>query len=220
VITNGYDPEDLFTVKPHHFDDFAMVYAGSFRPPKRVVTPIMAALQRLKAAAAHNVSFHYYGEDSEHVANEARKHEVMNRVVLHGLVPREEALSALKGCNLAVVITSVSPEQRSEDNGMIPAKIYESLGLGNRILLLAPKNSDAGKIVEETGCGRSFTAAEIDDIASHINEVIDKRRHVETSPELYSWPHLVKRLDRKLRAILCNGDSRDNVVNHRLSVNS
>jgi hypothetical protein len=59
VITNGYDPEDLWAVKPHHFEEFAMVYAGSFRPPKRVATPFMAALQRLNATATHNVSFHY-----------------------------------------------------------------------------------------------------------------------------------------------------------------
>jgi glycosyltransferase involved in cell wall biosynthesis len=149
------------------------------------------------------VSFHYYGGDSEHVETEARKHGVMGKVVLHGRVPREEALSALKGCNLAVVITSVLPEERLEDNGMIPAKTYESLGMGNHLLLIAPKNSDARKVLDNTDSGRSFTATEIDEMASYINDVIVKSRHVQTRPELYSWPHLVERLDKSLRTIIC-----------------
>jgi glycosyltransferase involved in cell wall biosynthesis len=164
----------------------------------------MAALRRLRATVAHELFFHYYGEDSEHVEDEARKHGVEHRVVLHGKVCREEALSALRGADISVVITSVSAEERPEDNGMIPAKLYESLGLGNRVLLLAPKNSDARKILDETGCGRSFTATEIDGVASYIDEVIGNRQDVRTSPELYSWPHIAKHLDERLRTIVCD----------------
>jgi hypothetical protein len=207
VITNAYDPEDLAAVKPHDFGHFAMVYAGSFFPPKRVITPVMTALQRMKATDAHKVFFHYYGKDSEHVKNVAHERGVMSRVVLHGHVVREEALSALRGCNLAVVITSVSAEERLEDNGMIPAKIYESLGLSNRVLLIAPRNSDARKILEQTGCGRSFAADQIDDIAAYISEGIATRHNTQLSPKLYSWPRAVGRLDGTLRAIICKTTS-------------
>jgi glycosyltransferase involved in cell wall biosynthesis len=217
VITNGYDPEDLAAVKPHDFGHFAMVYAGSFFPPKRVITPVMAALQRLKATDAHKVFFHYYGKDSKHVANEARKHGVMSRVILHGQVPREEVFSALKGCNLAVVITSVSGGERSEDKGMIPAKIYESLGLRNRVLLIAPKKSDVRKLLDETGCGHSFAADEIDDIASYITGLVGKNRDIQVSPEFYSWPTTVERLDRTLRTILGKTRSHGRATNVNLN---
>jgi glycosyltransferase involved in cell wall biosynthesis len=203
VITNGYDPEDLMTVEPYDFGHFAIVYAGSFVPPKRVITPIMAALQRLNPTTAHKVSFHYYGKDWEHVGREARKHGVMSRVILHGQVSREEVLSALKGCNLTVVITSVLSEERTEDKGMIPAKIYESLGLRNRVLLIAPKKGDVRKLLDETGCGDSFAADEIDDITSYITGLVGKNRDIQVSPEFYSWPIVVERLDRTLRTILC-----------------
>jgi glycosyltransferase involved in cell wall biosynthesis len=202
VITNAYDPEDLAAVKPHDFGHFAIVYAGSFRPPKRVITPVMAALQRMKQTNAQKVFFHYYGKDSEYVKNVAHEHGIMGRVVVHGHVAREEALSALRGCNLAVVITSVLGEDRLEDNGMIPAKIYESLGLRNCVLLIAPRNSDVRKVLDETGCGRSFAANEIDDITSYISELIAKERHLQTAPEFYSWPRAVERLDDTLRAML------------------
>jgi glycosyltransferase involved in cell wall biosynthesis len=205
VITNGYDPEELAMVKPHNFGHFAIVYAGSFRPPKRVINPIMAALQRLKPTDSHKVFFHYYGKDTQYVKNEAHEHGLTNRVVIHGRVSREEALSAVRGCNLSVVITSGSAQERSEGDGMIPAKIYEALGLRSSVLLIAPEKSNARKVLEDTGCGRSFTAPEVDDIASYIDELIFRRPHVQASPELYSWPEVVKRLAKALQTILNQG---------------
>jgi glycosyltransferase involved in cell wall biosynthesis len=218
VITNGYDPEDLMGVKPEVFGHFAIVYAGSFRPPKRVVGPIMAALHRLTATDGHEILFHYYGKSTEHVKSEAREHGVSDRVILHGHVAREQALSALKGCNLAVVITSTFAEGRSEENGMIPAKIYESLGLRSRVLLIAPRNSDARIVLDETGLGRSFTADEIGGIASYICELIVKNRNVQASPELYSWPYMAKNLNGTLRSILSESDSHGRAANGRFSM--
>src|SRR5262245_22892257 len=52
VITNGYDSEELANVVSHDFGHFAIVYAGIFYPPDRVVTPTLAALKRLKTNGA------------------------------------------------------------------------------------------------------------------------------------------------------------------------
>jgi glycosyltransferase involved in cell wall biosynthesis len=220
VITNAYDPEDLMSVRPHNFGHFSVVYAGTFRPPKRVIMPVMAALQRLNSinsAAFQDMGFHYYGKDSEHVENAARGFGVADRVVLHGQVPRAEALAALRGSSIGVVITSVSGEERSEDNGMIPAKLYESIGLRNRVLLIAPRGSDARRVLDKTGCGRSFAADEIDNIASYIAESAANSLSTQTAPELYSWPYVVKRLDKILWTIVCESRSHGSTVNVNLS---
>jgi glycosyltransferase involved in cell wall biosynthesis len=216
VITNAYDPEDLMPVRPHHFGHFSIVYAGSFRPPKRVIMPVMAALQRLNSINStnfQNLFFHYYGKDSDHVENAAREFGVADRVVLHGKVPRAEALAALRGSSIAVVITSVSMAERGEDNGMIPAKLYESIGLRNRVLLIAPRGSDARKVLDEAGFGRSFAADEIDNIASYIAESFANGLSTQTTPEPYSWPYVVKRLDDTLRAVLCEPRLNGSTVN-------
>ena len=168
--------------------------------------PVMAALQRLNSinsAAFQDVFFHYYGKDSEHVKNAAREFCVVDRVVLHGQVPRAEALAALRGSSMAVVVTSVSMAERAEDNGMIPAKLYESIGLRNRVILIAPRGSDARKVLDETGFGRLFAADEIGNIASYIAESVVNGPSTQTAPERYSWLHVVKRLDDTLRAVLC-----------------
>jgi glycosyltransferase involved in cell wall biosynthesis len=202
-------------VGPHNFGHFSIVYAGSFRPPKRVIMPVMAALQRLNSlnsTAFQNLFFHYYGQNSDHVENAAREFGVADRVVLHGKVPRAEAWAALRGSSIAIVITSVSIAGRGEDNGMIPAKLYESIGLRNRVLLIAPRGSDARKVLDEAGTGRSFAADEIDGIASYIAESLTNRSSIQTAPELYSWPHVVKRLDVTLRAVLCKTQSNRSAV--------
>src|SRR4030095_10196906 len=84
VITNGYDPEELADVEPYNFGHFAIVYTGSFYPPKLVITPSMAALKRLKETTnTYNAEwyFHYYGDgDGEaHVREEANRFGLMDR---------------------------------------------------------------------------------------------------------------------------------------------
>ena len=56
VVTNGFDPLEMAEVKPYEFGHFAIVYAGNFYPPKRVITPVMQALNVLKQReAGHRV---------------------------------------------------------------------------------------------------------------------------------------------------------------------
>src|SRR4030095_8851726 len=106
VITNGYDPEELAFVEPYNFGHFAIVYTGAFYPPKRVITPVMTALKRLKETATDGSAewyFHYFGGGEAHVRDEADRFGVMDRVVLHGTVSRTEALAAVRGASVAVV---------------------------------------------------------------------------------------------------------------------
>lgn len=45
VISNGFNPVEVAAVKPYEFGHFAIMYAGNFYPPKRVITPVMQALR-------------------------------------------------------------------------------------------------------------------------------------------------------------------------------
>jgi hypothetical protein len=202
-ITNGYDPEGLASVKPHDFGHFAIVYTGVFYPPKRVISPVMAALKRLKEAT-HDCSdptwyFHYYGEEEHHVREEARHFGVMDRVVLHGRVPRIEALSAVRGANVAVVITSVTDDATLSDRGIVTGKIFDTLGLGTPILLIAPPGSDAEVIAQTTGLARSFSGNNTDGIAVFLQEMLSGRGLEAKNLATYAWPQIAKRFDAVLR---------------------
>src|SRR5262249_10445844 len=127
----------------------------------------------------------------------------MDRVVLHGGVSRTDALSAVRGANIAVVIASVFAEDTQQDNGKIPGKLFEPLGLGTPILLIAPPGSDATQIVEETGMGRGFIGTDIEGIVHFLSNVARTEHNKRTTcTDRYSWPVLAARLDRILRGVI------------------
>src|ERR1051326_3348567 len=205
VVTNGYDPEELANAEPHDFGHFAIVYTGNFYPPKRVISPVMAALRNLKAIVNQKNGewyFHYYGENAKHVREEAERFDVIERVVLHGSIPRADVLSAVRGAGVAVVIASVSDEARLEDTGIVTGKIFEPLGLGTPILLIAPPGSDAAELVEETKMGRRVAGTDIEGITHFFLEMMVAKHHAGICTGRYSWPLLASQLDEILRNIL------------------
>lgn len=211
VISNGYDPEDLTGIKPHNFGHFAIVYTGTFYPPKRVISPVLAALKRLKETMHGKDGewrFHYYGGHSNHVRGEAERFGVTEQVVLHGNVSRAEALAAVKGAGVAVVITSVAEEATLEEKGIMTGKVFEPLGLGTPILLVAPPGSDVEILTEITGLARRFTGSDVTGIASFLAETISGQAVEPKNLDRYAWTNIAKRLDAVLRdaavGALCN----------------
>jgi glycosyltransferase involved in cell wall biosynthesis len=203
VLTNGFDPEELKDVEPYNFSHFAIVYAGNFYlPKKRTISPLMAALRHLKETINDKLGewyFHYYGGYEDYVLQEAKRFDVIERVVPHGRVQRSEALSAVRGAGVAVVITSDEEEGTTENKGIVPGKVFEALGLKTPILLIAPTESDARAVTEGTGLAQSFTGGDIDGIASFLKnmmlgEYVPKPKNLE----LYSWTNIAKRLSSVL----------------------
>ena len=207
VVTNGYDPDEMGRVRSHDFGHFAIVYTGSFYPPKRVISPVMEALARLKATTTGSAGvwyFHYYGDQTDHVATEAQRFGVAERVMLHGRVSRGEALSAVRGAGVAVVITTITEKGTLADNGVVTAKLFEALGLKTPILLIGPPESDGVELIADAGVHASFTGTNIDGISRHILQLMSRQIHPSqiTTPQRYAWPELVKPLDALLRSHL------------------
>jgi len=205
VVTNGFDPDDLSNIQPYNFGHFAIVYAGNFYTPKRVITPLMKAMQQIDSTdngGSPEWRFHYYGKDQKHVALEAEKHGVIERTVFHGHVPRQEVLSAVAGAGVNVVITSVLEEGSLEDRGIITSKVFEALGLGSKILLIAPAGSDVILIVEGSNCGQCFSGSQTDEIASYLRKLMTGGQPKPKPPTQYAWPEIIRPLDSQLRKIL------------------
>jgi glycosyltransferase involved in cell wall biosynthesis len=203
VVSNGYDPEDLTDVRAHSFGHFAIVYTGSLWPPTRVISPVMAVLQKLNATTRRNEPwmFHYYGAHGQHVLDEAGRFGVKDRVSVHGVVSRARALEVVKGAGVAVVITSIDATGRLEDNGMVTGKIFEPIGLGTPVLIIAPEGSDTNVVAETTGLGRRYAAADVDGIASFLDDLMGGQTPEPKDPAAYAWSNLVRNLDGILREV-------------------
>jgi glycosyltransferase involved in cell wall biosynthesis len=208
VVSNGYDPEELSSVAPYPFDHFAIVYTGSLYPPKRVLSPLLAALQRLHQMAPAGLPdwrFHYYGWDADLVRDDVERFGLTARVVIHGMVPRSEALSAVKGAGVVVVISSVADRATEEDNGIVPGKVFEAIGLGTATLVICPPAADPTVVAETTGLARSFSGSDIPGIASFLHSLMEGHSLHPAAPASYSWENIVARLDPILRGAISSG---------------
>lgn len=210
VVYNGYDVETLSDVKPCNFGHFAIVYTGIFYPPQRVITPLMAALQHMKLKKVpqrgnSSWRFHYYGPHLSHVRQEAERFDVKDRVVLHGKVSHAEALSAVRGAGAAVTITSTVENGPLYDRGVVTGKVFESLGLGTPILLIAPRESDAREVIKGNCLANCFTGSETEAMAGFLTDLMrNSQARTCKSNGRYSWHVLSKRLDVVLREVVEN----------------
>lgn len=205
VISNGYDSEEIAAIEPHDFGHCAFVYTGNFYPPKRVISPFTAALKRLQESPNETNSrwyFHYYGGQERHAYEEAKRFGLSDRIVLHGKVSQREALSAVKGARLAVVITSVEDQGTLDDKGIVTGKIFEAIGVGTPVLLIAPNGSDASVMTRATGLVKSFPGSDIQGMASFIKDVIYGQSPKSKNVEIFSWTTIIKQLDSILRTVI------------------
>jgi hypothetical protein len=210
ILTNGYDPEELANVRPIDFGHFAIVYTGTFYPPKRTISPLMAAIKNLKQLnVGREWYFHYYGEHGHHVSEEATRSGVIDCVVLHGMVRRSEALSAVRGAGVVVVVTTVNEDASQQDRGWVPAKVYEAIGLGTPTLLIAPVDSDLEEIAKSAELGRRFTGSDVGPISSFLADAMFGRVATTkaTNRELYAWTEISKKLDCLLRNVMAQNSS-------------
>ena len=210
VITNGFDPEEMARIRPYEFGHFAIVYAGIFCPPQRVITPVMAGLRLLKGRTKNQNPywmFHYYGMEVDHVREEAARFGVLDKVVMHGRVSRTAALSAIRGAGVSIVITSVLENQAVEDRGIVTGKLFDALGLGVPILVITPSESDVEAIIKTSGLAQSVRGSNTDGIVSFLEAVMLGKAPKARSPEVYAWPNIIKKLDTILKSSLEKGST-------------
>jgi glycosyltransferase involved in cell wall biosynthesis len=205
VVTNGYDPDEMAAVKPYDFGHCAIVYTGTFYHPKIIISPFLAVLKCLKESsneANNKWYFHYYGVQEDYVRRQAAAYGLTDRIVLHGRVPRRDALSAVKGASLALVISSIHEQSQPIDKGIIPGKIFEAIGLGTPVLLISPFGSDARVLAAPTGLVKSFTGAETQGMVSFLSEVVGGQVPQPKAIESCSWTTLSKNIDALLGEIV------------------
>lgn len=196
VITNGYDAEAMDKIKPHSFEHFAIVYAGGVFPPKRSLTPLMAALRQL---TDRKWMIHYFGENEDVVRAEANQSNLQDRVVIHGQVPRAKSLEAVRGANVSVVVTTVVEPATLEDKGVVTGKIFESIGLGTPQLIIAPSGSDVEAIVETAGLGRCFPASDTTGIAAYLVDLMNGHAPEARKTKAFAWTNLGQQMSDVLR---------------------
>jgi hypothetical protein len=88
-------------------------------------------------------------------------------VEVNGLVPHAKALEIIRRSHLGLLLAPEQPMQ-------IPAKVYEYMGLGTRILAIAREGATKDLMVG-TGCGKAFVPSDIGGIKQYLLDSMRQR---------------------------------------------
>lgn len=113
--------------RPVH-EGIHMIYTGNFYAQLRDFSHVKTLVQNLRIKDL-NIQLHVYG---------TKEAEVIDGMVYHGLVPKKQALMAIKQSDILLNIGNVSDTQ-------IPSKIFEYISTGKPILNLYTLNDDLCK---------------------------------------------------------------------------
>jgi hypothetical protein len=150
------------------YDRFTICYTGSLyvgRSPEPVFEAV-ARLIRERTVAPDAIRIVLVGQcrsiDGMPTESVARRHGVESVVEVHDHVPHAQAFEMIQKSHLALLLAPNLPYQ-------VPAKVYDYLGAGARILAVAEEGGTAD-LLKETGSGSAFRADNVDGIAAFILE--------------------------------------------------
>jgi glycosyltransferase involved in cell wall biosynthesis len=166
-IPNGIDPRTLEAMEPvTKYETFTLSYTGSLyvrRSPEPVFQAISQLIQEGKTTpeAVHiKLVGHCRTVEGVPTASLIRKYGLESSVEVRDTLPYTEALEIVRRSQLALLFAPDLPFQ-------IPAKVYDYLGAGARILAIAG-DGGTSDLLHSTGAGQAFAAEDVEGIKSFI----------------------------------------------------
>jgi glycosyltransferase involved in cell wall biosynthesis len=208
ACTNGFDDEEMAAIRPYDFGEFTIVYAGTFYAPARIVDPLFEALRLLKAKHGGGIPwrFQYFGTRSDYVNEKITEYGLQDVARSSPPLSRKEALARMAGASVNVVITTVHPRGNDAELGIVTSKIFDSLGLGVPVLLIAPENSDAGDILAKAKGGHRFSGTDIEGIAGFLSERMQLNDRVQPADAAaFCWSQMIQPYNEFLKSCVAGG---------------
>lgn len=140
VIPNAYDPVEWDALPDDRPARFDLSFTGSMYDGKRSPDLLFAAISALRAEhdpAAHAARVHFYGPNSDNVAESAARLGVTLHVRQHGVVPRAQAMRAQRSSAALLIFLNMAPATANE----MGSKYLEYLGARRPIIAFGPHNS-------------------------------------------------------------------------------
>jgi hypothetical protein len=165
---------DSKEASPARFDRFTITYTGSLyvgRSPEPVFAAI-AHLIRLGTVPAEAIRLRLVGQcgaiDGIPTSTAIARHGLESVVEVVDAVPYRDAFDMVQRSHLALLLAPNLPYQ-------VPAKVYDYLRAGTRILAIAEDGATAD-LLQETASGEAFRTDDIEGIAAFIRREFDSRQ--------------------------------------------
>jgi glycosyltransferase involved in cell wall biosynthesis len=197
VVPNCCEPERFDGVEPRRFERPTLVYAGGLYGD-RTLEPVLAALARLRDAGhlgPRDLGLHYMGRTPEVAERSAADAGVSEFLSVEGVRPTREALAATLGAaaNLSIVGDSHARQ--------VPAKLFEHMAAGRRMLVIAPDPSDARDVVARVPSARCVTRDDGPGLEAALLEIAGAGAAGANAeiPDAFTLETTMAALDRVLR---------------------
>lgn len=170
LISNGFDENILNSsfdeqlVMKYQLDEkFTCVYVGNIG--------LAQGLDKLLDIAAHSrhheIQFLCFGTGAElEQLSQRVKDEKIENVYFCGVLPHEKVYTLLSAAKISFISLKSADMKDS-----IPTKVYEALGIGCPVFLIA--EGDSCEIVNETKMGKCISPNKIYDIVTAFDDMID-----------------------------------------------
>lgn len=195
---NGIDLEGLPTRRSEDVAAGSIAYVGALYANRNLssVLTAMGAVLRERPAAAATLKLDIAGPlESPH---RERMHDdiaaagIDSMVKLHGVLPRARALELLSRSHLALVLAQDQPM-------CVPAKIYESVGLGVPTLVIAEEASAAAREARRIGA-MTLEGGDVEGMRAVIEDLLAGRIPIRIEAKApISYRELAVQMDQLLR---------------------
>jgi glycosyltransferase involved in cell wall biosynthesis len=177
TITNGFDPDDFVYGKIVPVN-FTVTYLGTFAGNYDIGV-LIRAIDRFQTVGENDITLRFIGKADEKALN-GLKGKIRVSVEL---IPYVDHRKAMEYLSASAALLLVIPSDR-KSNEMIPGKLFEYLVSRRPVIAIGPAESDAGKILIESGGGRIFDKNDSDVLGDYLIELNNnfKRGHYETEP--------------------------------------
>jgi hypothetical protein len=81
----------------------------------------------------------------------------------------------------------------------VTGKVFEAIGLGTPLLVIAPEGSDLEGVLSLTRLGERFAGTDIEGMAEFLQNAINEGITCDFRAEPFNWANIVEQLDGVLR---------------------
>jgi hypothetical protein len=179
TVANGFDPDDfLFEARGDPRPDILKLFhGGTIYPGRRDPGPLFEALASLGADRA-GFEVEFSGQDLRGVADLAARHGVLDCVRVAPFRPYRESLRCLGASDVGLLLLWNDPAEA----GVLPVKLFESIGARRPILALGYQDGEAARLVRDRHAGAVLN--DPGEIAAWLRERRHEKRRCGRLPSL------------------------------------
>lgn len=207
VITNGFEPEDLYGLRTSLTDKFTLTYTGTIYTGKQDPEKVLIALKKLifkGAMKREDVEVRFYGQRQIGLESKITEHQLVGIVRQFNFISRHESIQKQRESHLLLLFNWEDPNEK----GVYPLKFFEYLAARRPILATGGyPEDDIEKLIVQAKAGRY--ASTIKEIEASILSYYEEYKRTQgvsyqgDSEEInkYSYPEMAKKFGAILNQI-------------------